>query len=106
MDSLLIVWQKLSIYRFGISPNKIMDYMMAAKPIIHSNSAGNDPVAENDCGISVPAEDASLLANAIERLMNMSALEHAEMGRKGQKYVMNNHDYSVLAEKYLQIMKK
>jgi glycosyltransferase involved in cell wall biosynthesis len=106
LDCLLITIQKQPVFRFGISPNKLMDYMMAAKPIISSISAGNDPVAENGCGISVSGEDHQAIANAIESLMAMSGSERAEMGIKGQQYVINNHDYRVLAEKYLQIMKR
>ena len=34
MDVLYIGLQKQSLFRFGISPNKMFDYMMAAKPII------------------------------------------------------------------------
>lgn len=105
LDCLFISLQKQPVFRFGISPNKLMDYMMAAKPIISAISAGNDPVAESGCGISVPGEDHQAIANAIECLMAMTVSERAEMGRKGQKYAIDNHDYRVLARNFLQIMK-
>jgi glycosyltransferase involved in cell wall biosynthesis len=104
MDALLIVWRKLPIYRFGICPNKLMDYMMAGKPILHGISAGNDLVAENGCGISIPAEDPPALAKAIETLMTLSASQREDMGRKAQEYVMNHHNYQVLAQKFLEVM--
>ncbi len=104
MDALLIVWRKLPIYRFGICPNKLMDYMMAGKPIIHGISAGNDLVAENGCGISVPAEDPPALAQAIETFMASSILQREDMGRKAQAYVINHHDYRILAQKFLEII--
>jgi glycosyltransferase involved in cell wall biosynthesis len=46
MDSLFIGWRKLPIYRFGINPNKLFDYLMAGKPVIHSVDAGNDMVKD------------------------------------------------------------
>ena len=104
MDALLIVWQKLPIYRFGICPNKLMDYMMAGKPIIHGISAGNDLVAETGCGISVPAEDPPALAKAIETLMAIPASQREDMGKKAQEYVINYHDYRVLSQKFLEVM--
>jgi glycosyltransferase involved in cell wall biosynthesis len=104
MDALYIGWQNHPIYRFGISPNKIMDYMMAAKPVLHSISAGNDPVAESGCGISVAAEDAVAIAQAAQDLAAMSESERNAMGIRGKEYVMNNHDYSVLANKFIQIV--
>jgi glycosyltransferase involved in cell wall biosynthesis len=104
MDSLVMVWRKLPIYRFGISPNKLMDYMMSGKPILHATSAANDPVAESKCGLSVPPEDPQSLATAIETLMSMSISERVEMGRKGQKYIIEHNDYKILAEKFIQVM--
>jgi hypothetical protein len=46
IDIAYIGWQRVPIYRFGIAPNKLMDYMMAGCVVLHSVEAGNDPVAE------------------------------------------------------------
>lgn len=101
MDALFIGWNKEPLYRFGISPNKLMDYMMAAKPVIHSIEAGNDLVAGSGCGISVPPEDPSVIAEAVVQLMQMDAKEHKTMGLKGREYVMSYHDYKVLAKRFI-----
>lgn len=76
MDVLYIGWQNKPIYRFGISPNKLMDYMMAAKPILQSVTACNDLVQEAHCGISVQAEDADAVVNAVKQFM---ALDKSEL---------------------------
>lgn len=102
MDVCYIGLQKQSLFRFGVSPNKLMDYMIAGKPIIHAIEAGNDLVAESGCGISVPPEDPDAIANAIKRLMSMSPAEREEMGRRGREYVIANHDYNILAKKFLE----
>ncbi len=104
MDILYIGWRRSPLYRFGISPNKLFDYMMAGKPIIHAVEAGNDLVAESDCGISIPPEDPVAIAEAIKKLMAMSPLEREEMGRRGREYVINNHDYKILAKRFLEAM--
>ena len=78
--------------------------MMAAKPIIHSISAGNDPVAESGCGISVPAEDPPAIAKAILQLIDQPVAERQAMGLRGRDYVMAHHDYTVLAKKFLEVM--
>jgi len=102
MDILYIGWRRSPLYRFGVSPNKLFDYMMAGKPIIHAISAGNDPVAESGCGISIPPEDSYAIAKAIKKLMNIPSSELEEMGRRGRKYVINNHDYRILAKRFLE----
>jgi glycosyltransferase involved in cell wall biosynthesis len=100
MDALFIGWRKLPIYRFGINPNKLFDYMMAAKPVIHSVDAGNDIVAEADAGISVPAEDPSAIAAAIRQLMALPPEELARRGKNGRRFVLERHDYRVLADRF------
>ena len=36
IDIAYIGWQRVPIYRFGIAPNKLMDYMMAGCAVLHS----------------------------------------------------------------------
>ena len=65
MHVLYIGCRKKELYKFGISPNKIFDYMLSEKPIIHSVDAGNDPVADAKAGISVRPENPELIAQAV-----------------------------------------
>lgn len=105
MDVLYIGWQNQPIYRFGISPNKLMDYMMAGKPILHSVTAGNDLVQYAHCGISVPAEDIDAVAKAVTKLMSMNKDELLALGANGKEYVIKHHDYKVLAKKFIEWLK-
>jgi len=100
-DVLYIASTRSPIYRFGISPNKLMDYMMAAKPIICAIEAGNDPVAEADCGLSIAPEDGQLLADAILSLRSLTVDQREKMGLRGRAYVTQHHDYSVLAADFI-----
>lgn len=105
MDVLYIGWTKNPLYRFGISPNKIYDYQMAGKPIVHAVEAANDPVQEAGCGISVPPEDADRIAQAILQLADMSVAERNALGERGKAYVLKNHTYALLAKKFLSACK-
>jgi len=75
---------------------------MAAKPVIHAVEAANDLVEESGCGISVPPEDPAAIARAVRELMAMSEDQRREMGLHGQRYVMENHEYRVLARKFIE----
>jgi len=101
MDLLYLGWSRNPLYRFGICPNKLMDYMMAAKPVIHAVDAGNDLVAESGCGTSVEPENAAAIADAIIRLKSMSPAERKRMGEAGKDYVLTHHDYGVLAKEFI-----
>jgi glycosyltransferase involved in cell wall biosynthesis len=102
MDIAFIGWNRSPLYRFGVSPNKLFDYMMAGRPVVHAIDAGNDLVSESGCGVSVPPENPQAIANAILCLFKMSQKERKAMGQNGREYVKTHHDYSVLAKKFLE----
>jgi glycosyltransferase involved in cell wall biosynthesis len=93
--------QKQPLFRFGISPNKLMDYMAAQKPIIAAFEAGNDIIKEAQCGINVPAENPQALANGILQMTQLSKEERTQMGKNGYDFVKKHHDYKVLSKKFL-----
>ncbi|MEW6600032.1 MAG: glycosyltransferase family 4 protein [Nitrospirota bacterium] len=101
MDMLYVGCKKKSIYRFGVSPNKLFDYMMAGKPIIHAIEAGNNLVDECCCGISIQPENPAAVVGAVQKLISMGAAERTIMGVRGKEYVLANHDYKVLAKRFL-----
>ena len=100
-DACYVGWFKHPLYRFGISANKIFDYMLSGKPIIHGSNASNDPVKDAQCGKSIPAEDIDALVEAILVLKNKSQDERIEMGVNGVRYVNTHHNYKQLAKKDL-----
>lgn len=104
MDILYIGLQRQSLFRFGISPNKLFDYMMAAKPVVQAIDAGNNIVKEANCGLYAEPDNVEEIRNAILHLKNMSLAERAELGENGRSYVLKNHTYGVLAEKFLKVM--
>ena len=105
-DLCYIGWHDRPIYRFGISPNKISEYMYAQKPIVHAVPKTNDPVKEANAGISVKPFDPQALDAALRTLCAMSHEQRDELGRNGRRYVLEHLEWSVLARKYETILKK
>jgi glycosyltransferase involved in cell wall biosynthesis len=103
-DALYIGLKKQSLFRFGISPNKLIDYMMSGRPVIQAINAGNDMVKEADCGYSIEPENPKEIVNAIKKLLTLSDQERSEMGLKGKQYVIANHDYRKLAVKFAELL--
>ena len=101
VDIAYIGWQRVPIYRFGIAPNKLMDYMMAGRAVLHSVEAGNDPVAEAGCGLTVVPESAPAVAAGLEALAARTAADRAAMGARGRAFVIANHSYRVLAQRFI-----
>ena len=104
IDIAYIGWRKVPIYRFGIAPNKLMDYMMAGCAVLHSVEAGNDPVAEAGCGLTVAPESPEAIAEGLRQLAAMTRAERAAMGARGREFVIARHTYPVLAARFVEAM--
>jgi glycosyltransferase involved in cell wall biosynthesis len=101
MDALTIPWRHNPLYRFGVSPNKVFEYMLAGRPIVQACGASNDLIAEADCGITVAPEDTDAFATAISRLRALSPEERGRLGENGRRYVVERHDSRILAGRLL-----
>lgn len=104
VSAAVIAWRKKPLYRYGVSPNKLMDYMLAGKPIIHAVEAGNDMVAQAACGVTVPPENPGELAQAVRHLMALPPDELKAMGARGAAFVRTHNDYRLLARQYLDFL--
>ena len=104
MDALYVGAERCSLYRFGVSMNKVYDYMMAAKPIIYGVEAANNDVAEAGCGITIEPGSASGIRDAALSLIGMSEDERAAMGELGRRWVLENCEYGRLAEQFLTVL--
>ena len=102
MDVLAISWRRSPLYRFGVSPNKLFDYMLAGKPILQASDASNDLVREADCGLTVPPEDPVAFAHALLRLRQLPLAARQRLGENGRRFVLENHDYRILAARFLE----
>lgn len=106
LDVCYISLKKQNLFNYGVSPNKLFDYMMAARPVIYAVEASNDPVKDSNCGISVPAENPQAVVDAVMKIKSLSEEEKKAMGQNGNDYVMENHMYHGLAERFLNALKK
>jgi glycosyltransferase involved in cell wall biosynthesis len=92
------------VFEFGVSPNKMFDYMYVGKPILQAISSPANPVDQAKCGITVEAESSDAIVEGILKLYNSPQEKLIEMGEAGKKYVTQNHDYRKLVNDYLHIL--
>ena len=93
------------LFHFGISPNKIFDYMSSGLPIVSAIDAGNDLVKQASCGISVTSGRCEDIADALIKVSKAAEEKKIEWSQNGRTYVQQNHSYKVLATKYLEVFK-
>lgn len=103
-DLLYLGWRQKDIYKFGVSANKIFEYLLAGKPILMSgNHIQSDPISLAKAGLIVPSENVDAIVQAITDFIAMSKSAKEQMGSNAYNYVMQNHTYEFLALKYLQV---
>jgi glycosyltransferase involved in cell wall biosynthesis len=100
-DAFIYGLKDLPLYRYGISLNKVTDYLAAGRPIVFFGNSSYDPVADARAGISVPPGDPVAVAEALEQLSRMSCEDRAEMGLRGRAYLLDNHHIPKLADRLL-----
>lgn len=98
-DAFVVNLVDLPIYRYGMSLNKLFDYLAAGRPVVFAGASINNPVAEAQAGISVPPGDPDALAGAIAKMAMMPPTERLEMGRSAYAFVKAHHDFRILARR-------
>ena len=98
-DVLFFALANSPVYKYGLSANKLFDYLASRKPIIFSCKAGNDPVKESGAGISIPPDNPEEVVRAILEIKNTSKEDLTIMGEKGYNYVKQIHGMDSLSNK-------
>jgi|LFRM01.2.fsa_nt_gb glycosyltransferase involved in cell wall biosynthesis len=103
-DALLVILKDAPVFGWGVSPNKLFDYMITARPVIYAVNSPYNPVENANAGISLSAQNPVALAEAVLKMASLTAEERWQMGLRGRKYVMDNNDYARLADHIEEIL--
>lgn len=91
--------------KIGLSALKTYEYLACGKPIVASSIPGvKDLIESSGGGISVTPENPEELAAAVVRLLS-DEKTRAAMGKKGRRYVVDNHSWDGVARKILDMCK-
>lgn len=103
-DVCLLPYQDRELFA-GALPNKTFDYMGAGKPIVAAVPPGelSRLVETAECGIAIPPENPTAMADAIRRLAADGALA-TRLGAAGAGFVCTHYDRAVLAERFVSIV--
>lgn len=88
-----------SLYKYGVSPNKIFDYMACCRPIILAANVPNNYVIDANCGIVCKPENPKEIAEGIYKLSKESSDNLVSMSSRGREFVAANFSMDVLAKK-------
>ena len=105
-DELAGAYQQSDLFvlasRFEVFPLTLIEAMAAARAVVVSRVSGCVDVVTDDVnGLTVPVDDVSALADAIERILADDDLR-AAMGARNRA-VARAHDWSKIAARYLEL---
>ncbi|MEO7308857.1 MAG: glycosyltransferase family 4 protein [Chitinophagaceae bacterium] len=90
-------------FRFGISPQKLVDYMYASRPVLMSFSGYKSIVEDSQCGLTVPADDVEAFNTALLVMKSYSKDELVSMGKRGKDFLLTRLAWSTLANQYIEL---
>lgn len=99
-DACYVGLKTMSMNRYGISSNKIYEYMHASKPILGCYEIGYDPVTEAECGFVSKPGDVDALEASIRLLKDDENLAKS-MGDNARLYFDKNHDFKSVRKKLI-----
>ena len=92
------------VWAFGQSLNKVIDYMLAGKPVVGSYSGFPSMIDEAKCGEFVPAGDPIALAESLQRLASLGPDHRVAMGVRGREWLLKHRRFKDLATAYRRIL--
>jgi glycosyltransferase involved in cell wall biosynthesis len=103
-DAFVFNLSDVAVFKYGISSNKLFDYMAAGRPIIMACEIPNNPVAEAGAGMTVAPEQPDRLAEAILALAKLPHAERARMGEAAREHVARNYNFQLLAARLANVL--
>jgi len=94
-DALLVYLEPCSLYRYGISLNKLADYHAMGKPILFIGDCTKNPVIRSGAGIV--ARNVDEFPDALKKLILCGQEEKKSMVEKGHAFAKEHYDWGKLA---------
>ncbi|MFC2095138.1 glycosyltransferase family 4 protein [Candidatus Bipolaricaulota bacterium] len=85
------------LYDYGISLNKLFDYMASGTPILFAGRVDHDYVALAGCGLSISPRSPEAIAEGLRTFARMQMADLRSMGAAGRTYIKIHHTWDHLA---------
>jgi glycosyltransferase involved in cell wall biosynthesis len=92
------------VFKYGISSNKLFDFMASERPVVFSCDAANNPINDAQAGLTVAPGQPEALAQAILQIATTPMEERQRMGQAGRDYVEQNHGFAQLSARLASVL--
>jgi glycosyltransferase involved in cell wall biosynthesis len=106
LDVTLFSLLDVSVFKYGLSSNKLFDYLASGRPVVSACAVEETPIGASGGGICVPPEAPGAIADALITLASLGEAGRQAIGDRGKHWVYQNHDVTALAGRFLQALAK
>lgn len=90
-------------FKYGISKNKVNEYLYSGNPVIYGRDDEQDPVAKYGAGYIVKPFKPDLFVNRIQEIYDMKPKQRAKFGKNGKDYIVKYHRVDSLVDQLLKV---
>ncbi len=94
-----------AVHQFGVSPNKLYDYMICKVPVLFCLATQDDLIKENGAGISIYDPDLEKIIEGIRGFFALSSAVRDEMGHNGYEAIQKSYTYTSVSKDYGSFLK-
>lgn len=105
-DVLYIALKDSPLYKYGVSLNKLFDYMASGRVIIFAGNSKNNPIKDANAGYSIMPDDIEKLEKTILEIYFLTVEERKSIGERIRKYAQKNYSMEVLVDKMESLLEK
>ena len=82
LDVALFCLRDIPVFRYGLSSNKLFDYLASGRPVVAACAVIGNPVSASGAGICVPPESPKAVADALARMAAMGGAGRRVLGSR------------------------
>jgi glycosyltransferase involved in cell wall biosynthesis len=101
LDVMLFCLRDIPVFKYGLSSNKLFDYLASGRPVIAACAIADSPVSLSGGGICVPPESPAAVADALLEMAALGDAGRRAVGERGRIWVRDNHDAADLTSRFL-----
>ncbi len=105
-DVLYLSWRNLDLYKYGVSANKIFEYMFAKKPVLMSCNIPKNIIEVSNCGLTSMPENRGDIKEKIIEMAQWSEAQRSEKGQNGYSCLTSKFTYEKLAQDYITVFRE
>lgn len=104
-DALYIGSKRSRLYEFGVSANKIFDYLLTGVPIVNAFASDHSPMVYAGCTVRAEGENPGDIARAILEAVALPADERLRIREASVAWVRDHHAMPALASQFLDVLR-